>query len=151
MIRFADYFIGLIEEAGVKDVFTVSGGGSIALCDAVAKAKKLQYFCCHHEQAVTIAAEAYARQSQNLGVSLVTTGPGGTNAITGICCAWIDSVPTLTISGQVYLDQTIGTTGLRQLGVQEINIIDKYVIGFGLDYNNLFRYLKDIYIENEKK
>ena len=124
MIRLADYLIGLIEGEGIKDVFTVSGGGSIALCDAVAKSKKLEYYCCHHEQAVAIAAEAYARQSQFLGVSLVTTGPGGTNSITGTCCAWIDSVPTLTISGQVYLDQTIGNTGLRQLGVQEINIVD---------------------------
>ncbi|HIC44412.1 MAG TPA: thiamine pyrophosphate-binding protein, partial [Sulfurimonas sp.] len=85
---------------------------------------KLKYYCCHHEQAVSIATEAYARAKDSLGVSLVTTGPGATNALTGMCCSWMDSVPHLLISGQVFLSQTIGTTGLRQLGVQEINIID---------------------------
>ncbi len=124
MIRVADYVVKFLEDYGVEDIFAVSGGGSIFLCDAVASAKKLKYYCCHHEQAVSIATEAYARAKDSLGVSLVTTGPGGTNAITGTCCSWMDSVPHLLISGQVFLNQTIGTTGLRQLGVQEINIID---------------------------
>ena len=124
MIRVADYVVQFLEDYGVEDIFAVSGGGSIFLCDAVASAKKLKYYCCHHEQAVSIATEAYARAKNFLGVSLVTTGPGGTNAITGTCCSWMDSVPHLLISGQVFLNQTIGTTGLRQLGVQEINIID---------------------------
>ena len=124
MIRVADYVIQFLEDYGVEDIFAVSGGGSIFLCDAVAGAKKLKYYCCHHEQAVAIATEAYARTKNSLGVSLVTTGPGGTNAITGLCCSWIDSVPHLLISGQVFLNQTIGSSGLRQLGVQEINIVD---------------------------
>jgi len=124
MIRLSDYVIKFLEDYGIRDIFSVSGGGSIFLCDAVAKAKKLEYYCCHHEQAVAIASEAYARTKNSLGVSLVTTGPGCTNAITGLCCSWMDSVPHLLISGQVFLNQTIGKTGLRQLGVQEINIID---------------------------
>ena len=124
MIRVADYVIQFLEDYGVENIFTVSGGGSIFLCDAVASAKKLKYFCCHHEQAVSYASEAYARTKNSLGVSLVTTGPGATNAISGACGSWMDSVPHLLISGQVFLNQTIGTTGLRQLGVQEINIID---------------------------
>ena len=124
MIRVADYVIQFLENYGVENIFTVSGGGSIFLCDAVASAKKLKYFCCHHEQAVSYASEAYARTKNSLGVSLVTTGPGATNAISGACGSWMDSVPHLLISGQVFLNQTIGTTGLRQLGVQEINIID---------------------------
>ena len=84
----------------------------------------MKYYCCHHEQAVSYSSEAYARTKNSLGVSLVTTGPGATNAISGACGSWMDSVPHLLISGQVFLNQTIGTTGLRQLGVQEINIID---------------------------
>ena len=124
MIRVADYVIQFLEDYGVENIFTVSGGGSIFLCDAVASAKKLKYYSCHHEQAVSYASEGYARTKKTLGVSLVTTGPGATNAISGACGSWMDSVPHLLISGQVFLNQTIGTTGLRQLGVQEINIID---------------------------
>ncbi len=114
MIRVADYVIQFLEDYGVEDIFAVSGGGSIFLCDAVASAKKLKYYCCYHEQAVSIATEAYSRAKDSLGVSLVTTGPGGTNAITGTCCSWMDSVPHLLISGQVFLNKTIGSTGLRQ-------------------------------------
>jgi len=124
MIRLADYVVEFLEDLGVRTVFTVSGGGSIFLCDALAQAKHLTYYCCHHEQAVSIASEGYARCSGDLGVAMVTTGPGGTNSVTGVAGAWIDSTPQLTISGQVYLQQTIGASGVRQLGVQEINIID---------------------------
>lgn len=124
MIRLADYVISFLENIGVRDVFTVTGGGSIFLCDALGQSKKIKYYCCHHEQAAAMAAESYARTKNDLGVSLVTTGPGGTNAITGVAGSWMDSVPHLTISGQVFFNQTIGNSGLRQLGVQEINIID---------------------------
>ena len=124
MVRLADFVISYLEREGVREVFTVSGGGSIYLNDALAINKKVKYYCCHHEQAVAIASEAYARVKSGIGVSLVTTGPGGTNAITGVACSWMDSVPHLVISGQVFFNQTIRNTGLRQLGVQEINIID---------------------------
>ena len=120
----SDFIVKFLEDKGIKNIFTVSGGGSIFLCDALYRAKKIKYICNHHEQAVAMAAEGYARCSEKIGASIVTTGPGGTNSITGTACCWIDSVPTITISGQVFLNQTIGRTGLRQLGVQEINIID---------------------------
>tara|TARA_B100001123_G_scaffold416984_1_gene519245 strand:- start:61 stop:1845 length:1785 start_codon:yes stop_codon:yes gene_type:complete len=120
----SDFIVKFLEDEGIKNIFTVSGGGSIFLCDALYRAKKIKYICNHHEQAVAMAAEGYARCSEKIGASIVTTGPGGTNSITGTACCWIDSVPTITISGQVFLNQTIGRTGLRQLGVQEINIID---------------------------
>ncbi|SVD38551.1 uncharacterized protein METZ01_LOCUS391405, partial [marine metagenome] len=122
MVRLADYVVSFLEHVGVKDIFTISGGGSIFLNDALGQSN-IKYVSCHHEQAVVMAAEAYARVSGNIGVSLVTSGPGGTNAITGVAGCWIDSVPNLIISGQVYLNQTIGNSGLRQLGIQEINII----------------------------
>ncbi len=123
-MRLADYVIRFVEKLGVKDIFTVTGGGSIFLCDALSKNKNVNYYCCHHEQAVAMATEAYARAREGLGVSLVTAGPGGTNAITGVAGSWMDSVPHLVLSGQAFLSQTIGDSGLRQLGVQEINIID---------------------------
>lgn len=124
MIRIADYIASFLEEQGVEDIFLVTGGGSIFLCDAFYDAKKLKYHPCHNEQSVTMAAEGYARAKNDIGVGCVTTGPGCTNAITGVAGAWTDSVPMLVISGQVFLNQTIGNTGLRQYGVQEINIID---------------------------
>lgn len=125
-IRLADYVIQRLAAEGVRDFFTVVGGGSIFLCDALALNKEVRYVCCHHEQSVAMAAEAHARITGKIGVSIVTTGPGGTNAITGVAGSWMDSVPHVIISGQAFLAQTIGASGLalRQLGVQEINIVD---------------------------
>ncbi len=122
-MRLADFVIDFLAKKKIKKVFTVSGGGSIFLCDALYKTKKLKYISCHHEQAVAFAAESYSRLKNKPGAAIVTTGPGGTNCLTGVACCWIDSVPTVFISGQVYLDQTIKKTGLRQIGVQEIDII----------------------------
>ena len=81
MIRLADYVIKFLEEKSIDTVFTVSGGGSIFLCDALYKAKNLKYISCHHEQAAAYASEGYARNKNSVGCSIVTTGPGGTNAV----------------------------------------------------------------------
>ena len=109
----------------MEHIFTVSGGGSIWLCDALARAKRMKYVCCHHEQAAGYAGEAYARSRNHLGVTLVTSGPGGTNAVSSVAASWLDSVPHLFISGQAFLKHTIKDhPGLRQLGVQEVNIVD---------------------------
>ncbi len=124
MIRLADYIIKFLEKKKISTVFTVSGGGSIFLCDALYKSKKINYISHHHEQAASFAAESYARAKKNVGCCFVTTGPGGTNTVTGVSSAWIDSVPVIFISGQVFLNQTIKKTKKRQIGVQEINIID---------------------------
>lgn len=123
-MRLADYVIKFLEKKKIDTVFTVSGGGSIFLCDALHKAKKLEYIPCHHEQAVSFAAESFSRVKNRPGAAVVTTGPGGTNCTTGVACCWIDSVPMIFISGQVYIDQTIGNSGLRQVGVQEFDIIN---------------------------
>lgn len=124
-MRLADYVIEFFEHQGVEHVFTVTGGGSIFLCDALGTAKKMKYVACHHEQAASMATEAYARVRNSIGVTLVTVGPGATNAITGVAGAWLDHVPQVTISGQSFLKQTIiNKPGLRTLGVQEINIIE---------------------------
>ncbi len=123
-IKLSDYIISFIENLGVNHIFLISGGGNIHLVDSIGKAGKLKYICNYHEQACATAAEAYARISGNLGVCLVTTGPGGTNAITGVLGGWLDSIPMLIISGQVKRE-TMGAGKIsRQLGDQEINIID---------------------------
>jgi len=129
MIKVSDFISNFLAEQ--KDVgntvFMVSGGGNMHLIDSLGNNKKLEYICNHHEQACTIAAEGYARVTNKIGVSYVTTGPGGTNAITGVYGAWVDSIPTLTISGQVKFETTIASQPelhLRQLGDQEINIVD---------------------------
>ena len=123
-ITVSDYVVKFLEKIKIKNVFTVSGGGSINLCDSLHKSKKIKYICCHHEQAASFSAEGYARVKNTIGCALVTTGPGGTNTITGVACAWIDSIPVLFISGQVFLNQTIQTSNKRQIGVQEIDIIN---------------------------
>ena len=124
-MRLADYVIQFLEEYGVEHIFTVCGGGSVFLNDALGQSKKIKYVAMHHEQAASMAAEGYARIKNSLGVVMVTSGPGGTNSITGCAGAWTDNIPHLTISGQVFLNQTINEhPGLRTLGIQEINIID---------------------------
>lgn len=124
MIKVADYIANFIHQLGVNHVFTVSGAGDLHILDAIHRHPKLQYICNHHEQASAMAAFAYSRATKNLGVCLVTTGPGATNAITGMIDCWVDSVPCLYISGQVQRKYLIGNLGIRQNGIQEINIID---------------------------
>jgi len=123
-IKLSDYIVDFFEKQGFKTVFLISGGGCIHLIDSVGKSKKLNYICNHHEQACAIAAEAYARVKGKPGLCIVTTGPGGTNAITGVLGAWLDSIPMIIISGQVKRETMGAGLGLRHLGDQEINIID---------------------------
>ena len=139
MIKVSDFIAKFIaeHEDTAKTVFMVSGGGNMHLIDSLGKNENLEYVCNHHEQACAIAAEGYARVSNKIGIAYVTTGPGGTNAITGVYGAWVDSIPTMIISGQVKFQTTIASQpelNLRQLGDQEVNIIDivkpitKYVV-----------------------
>ncbi|WP_162878164.1 thiamine pyrophosphate-binding protein [Trinickia diaoshuihuensis] len=121
-ISVSDYVFQRVAEAGVKDVFMVSGGGIMYLCDAVGRSKDLRYWCNYHEQACAIAAEGYARVTENLGVCLVTTGPGSTNALSAVAGAFVDSIPVLVISGQVRTAIMADYSFQRQVGPQEINI-----------------------------
>ena len=129
MIKVSDFIAKFIaeHEDTAKTVFMVSGGGNMHLIDSLGKNENLEYVCNHHEQACAIAAEGYARVSNKIGIAYVTTGPGGTNAITGVYGAWVDSIPTMIISGQVKFQTTIASQpklNLRQLGDQEVNIVD---------------------------
>jgi len=121
--RVSDYIADFIADQRVDHVFLLPGGGAMHLVDAVGKHPRLTAVPCLHEQACTIAAEAYARINENLGVAVVTTGPGATNAITGVAGAWIESVPLLVISGQVKRSDMLNGALLRQKGVQEVDII----------------------------
>ena len=124
--RVADYIADFLANNGITDVFTVTGGGAMHLNDALGHHPKLHSTYNHHEQACAIAAEGYARYSGKIAAVCVTSGPGGTNAITGVMGGWLDSIPMLVLSGQVKFATTIRSTciPLRQLGDQEFNIVD---------------------------
>ena len=120
-MRLSDYVMLRISDAGVKHIFGVSGGGSMYLVDSAVPENGLSFVPTHHEQAAVMSAEGYARIHQ-IGAALVTTGPGGTNAVTGVVGAWIDSIPLIIISGQVTRDALSADTDLRQKGIQEFDI-----------------------------
>ncbi|MBT5265077.1 MAG: thiamine pyrophosphate-binding protein [Rhodospirillaceae bacterium] len=122
-VKLSDYVADFIAGLGTKAVFSVTGGGAMHLNDSIGSHPDFEFVPTHHEQAAAMAAEGYARAANTIGVVHVTTGPGGTNAMTGIAGAWIDSIPILAISGQVPIHNSIGQSALRQLGVQEVDIV----------------------------
>lgn len=122
-MKLSDYVIEFVASQGVKHVFMLPGGGAMHLNDSVGKNKKIKYICNLHEQAAAIAADAYSEFTNNLGVALVTTGPGGTNTITGVAGSWLDSVPVLFLSGQVKTADCKTARQVRQMGFQEVDIV----------------------------
>ena len=125
MKRVADVVADVLVEAGIQHVFMVTGGGAMHLNDALGRHSQLKYIACHHEQTCAMAADAYYRMNGRLPCVNVTTGPGGTNTLTGIFGAWTDSIGMVVVSGQVKWETLIRSTDLplRQLGDQEIDII----------------------------
>lgn len=121
-MRVADYIFDYLKGYGVDHVFMLSGGGIMYLVDALGRSD-IKYICCHHEQAASIAAQAYGMYDDSLGVCLVTTGPGGTNALTGTGAAYMDSTPVLFISGQVKRSDFASLRKVRQFGAQENDIV----------------------------
>jgi acetolactate synthase-1/2/3 large subunit len=101
MEKLSDAVVRFIAAQGVKHVFLVPGGGAMHLNESLGRCDELTFVCNLHEQASAIAAEAYSKATNNLGVAMLTTGPGSTNAITGLAGAWLDSTPCLFVSGQV--------------------------------------------------
>src|SRR5215211_2762507 len=118
MVRLADYVANALADHGIRDVFLITGGGAMHLNDAIGRCDRLNYVCCHHEQ-------GYYRLTNRLAAVNVTTGPGGTNAITGVYGAWVDSLGMVVVSGQVKWETLVRSTGipLRQLGDQEVDIV----------------------------
>ncbi len=129
MIKLSDYVAGFLASHGVTDVFSVVGGGAMHLNDSLGHHPGLHVTYNHHEQACAIAAEAYARIENRIAAVCVTTGPGGTNALTGVLGGWLDSIPMFVVSGQVRYDTTarfaFAQTGavLRSMGDQEYDIV----------------------------
>ena len=127
-MKLSDYVFRAIADYGVKHVFLVPGGGAMHLNDSLSRCADLEFVCNLHEQASAIAAENYSKATNHLGVALVTTGPGATNAITGLAGAWLDSTPCLFLSGQVKRADRMFTPdgmplGVRQVGMQEVDIV----------------------------
>jgi len=123
-MKLSDYITKSLEEY-TKHVFLVSGGGCIHLVDSLSKSQ-IKLIPNLHEQASTICAESYSQYTNNIGVALVTTGPGSTNALTGVASAWLDSIPILLITGQVQNKDRVGERGVRQCGFQEIDTVSIY-------------------------
>lgn len=150
--KVCQYIADFLASKGVKHVFTVTGGGAMHLNDAFGHHKYLTCIYNHHEQASAIAAEGYTRMSGNLAAVCVTSGPGGTNAITGVLGGWLDSIPMFVVSGQVKRETTIYSTSLplRQLGDQEYDIVSsvkpmtKYA-AIVLDPNDIAIHLEKAY------
>jgi len=127
MVKLAQLIADFMVSRGVTDVFTVTGGGAMHLNDAFGHKEGLKCTYNHHEQASAIACEGYARLTGRIALCCVTSGPGGTNAITGVMGGYVDSIPMFVISGQVKRETTVSSCpelGLRQLGDQEFPIID---------------------------
>jgi acetolactate synthase-1/2/3 large subunit len=124
-MKIADYIAQRCVDAGINQAFTVVGGGAMHLNDALGHQPGLRCLYQHHEQACAMAAEAYARIHNKIGLLCVTTGPGGTNAITGVVGGWLDSIPMLVLSGQVRYDTTArwSGVGIRSMGDQEFDIV----------------------------
>ncbi len=123
-IKVSDFIAEELVRYGITDVFTVVGGGAMHLNDSFGHNKNLKCTYNHHEQGCAIAAEGYARLNNKMALLCVTTGPGGTNALTGVVGGWLDSIPMIIISGQVRYDTTARSTGLplRAMGDQEFDI-----------------------------
>lgn len=144
-IRVADYIANFLVENGINTLFSVVGGGAMHLNDGFGHNPNLHCIYNHHEQACAIAAEGYYRVSNKMPAVCVTTGPGGTNALTGVLGAYLDSIPMLIISGQVKYEMTVKSTGLdlRQIGDQEFDITTTV--------NNLTKYAEMVIDPNKIK
>lgn len=147
-MKVSDYVIQFISNLGIKHVFYISGGGAMHLNDSLGRNEKIDGICMLHEQACSIAAEAYARISEGYGACLVTSGPGATNAVTGLAGAWLDSTPVIFISGQVKRADLVGNQKIRQFGIQEVDIIS--IVHSMTKYAVQIKDAKDIKYEMEK-
>ena len=122
-MRVADFVFEFIAQQKIKHVFFLPGGGAMHLNDGLLRQRSIAPVSMLHEQGASIAAEGYARTSGKFGVCLVTSGPGSTNAMTGLAGAWFESTPVMFISGQVKRADLRRGSGVRQLGSQELEIV----------------------------
>ncbi len=123
-MKLSDYVAEFITKLGIRHVFAISGGASLHLIHSLADAEGTSFVCPLHEQAGAMAADGYARVTNRLAAAVGTSGPGATNLLTGVCCAYYDSVPVLFLTGQVSTFRMKRNTGVRQIGFQETETID---------------------------
>lgn len=151
MTKLSDFVIDFLTELNIKHVFVIQGGAIAHLIDSVEKNNKIRYITCQHEQACAMAADAYSRTSNTIGVALATSGPGATNLITGIANAYYDSVPVLYITGNVTSFRQSNGMGIRQYGFQETDIVSivkpitKYCIRIQNPYDIQYELEKALY------
>lgn len=123
-MKLSDYLASFLVKNGIKHVFQIIGGASVHMVHSIAQTKGIDYICVQHEQAGAMAAESYSRITKNLGCAMATSGPGMTNLITGIGCAYFDSTPVIYITGQVNTNESKQERKVRQIGFQETDIVE---------------------------
>ncbi len=123
-MKLSDYVFRTLADFGAQHVFMVVGGANAHLADSLARTNGLTYICTRHEQAAAMAAEGYARTGGRIGAVLTTQGPSATNALTGVAGAWCDSIPMIIISGQVVSNLVTDGRTIRQLGTQQLNVVE---------------------------
>ena len=122
-MKVSEYILRHLKREGINHSFLITGGVLVPLVDSH-KDTDIKYICTNHEQAAAMAADGYSRITGNLGVAMATSGPGASNLLTGIGCSYYDSIPTISITGQVHTSELTSTGGPRQTGFQEVNIVD---------------------------
>jgi acetolactate synthase-1/2/3 large subunit len=134
----SDFIVQHLESIGVKLTFVLTGGCIVHFIDSLAQSPKSDYLPLLHEQSCSMAADAYARVTGNLGVVATTSGPGATNLLTGVCCSFYDSIPVLLITGQVHSSKLKGNLGTRQYGFQETDVVSIFssVTKYSAQVNN---------------
>ena len=142
-MKVSDYIAQKLVDEGITDAFMVTGGGAMHLDDGLGHQPGLHCYFNHHEQACAIAAEAYARIHNKIAALCVTTGPGGTNAITGVVGGWLDSIPMLVLSGQVRYDTTAhSNVSIIKDGVFKTHPTDHYILP-GITRMHIIQICKD--------
>ena len=122
-MKVSDFIAEFLAQKGIKYTFGITGGAIVHIFDSIDKNPLIRNICTQHEQAAAMAADAYSIITGNIGVSIGTSGPGATNLLTGVCCSFFDSIPTLVITGQVPRSQLKLKSNSRQIGFQETDIV----------------------------
>ena len=122
-MKLSNYIAQFLAERGITHAFGMSGGAAVHMFDSIDRRSDIEIISMTHEQCAAMAADGYARASGKMGVAICTSGPGATNLLTGTCCSYYDSIPTLMLTGQVSTHRLKGSSPVRQLGFQETDVV----------------------------
>lgn len=126
-MKLSCYIAQFLSERGVTHAFGMSGGAAVHMFDSIDRRHDMKIVSMTHEQCAAMAADGYARATGKMGVAICTSGPGATNLLTGTCCSYYDSIPTLMLTGQVSTHRLKGSSSIRQLGFQETDVVSIFV------------------------